>query len=176
MKEYLHHKRALLHELSFYSKQSKKEVQMKPTTNSQGYWLKSLRKANTCCDPRYAPGKSIYISVVGVIYEGRLDVVAKLKIGEQVLLRREPTNPYDCNAIRVERTSGEQIGYIRRTVAAILVVSFDDFGEPVPGTISDLTPSSQRYRSPGVRVEFTVPETNQSQKGGIHDDHSQSNL
>lgn len=40
--------------------------------------------------------------------------------GEMVVLRREPSNPYDSNAIRVDNVLGNQIGHIPRTVAAKL--------------------------------------------------------
>ena len=142
---------------------------MNTNTNQQGYWFRTLRKRPSSNDPIYGTGKKIYIKVVGIQYEGRLEVVAKLKIGEQVLLRREPNNVYDFNAIRVERVTGEQIGYVKRTEAAYLAVMFDDIGEPIPGTIADLIPDSYRDRYPKVYVGFTIPEPNHSQKGGIQD-------
>lgn len=40
--------------------------------------------------------------------------------GEHVTLNREPTNPYDRNAIRVDNVMGVQIGHIGRAVAAKL--------------------------------------------------------
>jgi SWI/SNF-related matrix-associated actin-dependent regulator of chromatin subfamily A3 len=40
--------------------------------------------------------------------------------GERVFLRREPTNKYDPNAIKVENVMGAQIGHIPRNVAADL--------------------------------------------------------
>ena len=140
---------------------------MNTNTNQQGYWIRTLRKPPSCNDPIYGTGKKIYIKVVGIQYDGRLEVFAKLKMGEQVLLRREPTNPHDYNAILVERLTGEQIGYVKRTEAAHLAVMFDDIGEPVPGTISSLIPASFRYRFPVVYVGFTLPKPNQYQKGGI---------
>ena len=131
---------------------------MNTNSNQQGYWISTLRKAPSCNDPIYQRGKNIYIKVVGIQYEGRLEVVAKLKMGEQVLLRREPTNPHDYNAILVERQSGEQIGYVKCSEAAHLADMFDDIGEPVPGTIADLIPASYRHRFPVVYVGFTIPK------------------
>ena len=90
--------------------------QMNMHTGSKGYWLDSLLKSTNSSNPYYATGKELYLKVVGVQYDGRLQVVAKLKINERVLLRREPTNPYDSNAIRVERLTGEQIGFFKRKV------------------------------------------------------------
>lgn len=38
--------------------------------------------------------------------------------GEHVILNREPSNPYDQNAIRVCNVMGDQIGHMPRTIAA----------------------------------------------------------
>lgn len=37
--------------------------------------------------------------------------------GEHVVLKREPTNQYDRNAIRVDNVMGAQIGHIPRNLA-----------------------------------------------------------
>ncbi|KAH8889732.1 hypothetical protein GQ53DRAFT_747953 [Thozetella sp. PMI_491] len=44
---------------------------------------------------------------------------------ERVLCKREPSNPYDSNAIRVDNVQGTQIGHIPRTVAAKLAPYLD---------------------------------------------------
>ena len=41
-------------------------------------------------------------------------------LGEQVMIRREPTNPYDSNAIRVNNVQGDQIGHLPKNLAAKL--------------------------------------------------------
>jgi SWI/SNF-related matrix-associated actin-dependent regulator of chromatin subfamily A3 len=38
--------------------------------------------------------------------------------GEQLLLRREPNNPYDRNAIRIDNVRGEQVGHVPAFLAA----------------------------------------------------------
>ena len=58
----------------------------------------------------------ITAKVVGVTFEGRQATVAQLEEMEELVLRREPDNPYDFNAIRVERLNGAQIGYINRFI------------------------------------------------------------
>lgn len=40
--------------------------------------------------------------------------------GEQVMIKREPGNPYDSNAIRVNNVQGTQIGHLPKTIAAKL--------------------------------------------------------
>ncbi|RAL10024.1 DEAD/DEAH box helicase [Aspergillus homomorphus CBS 101889] len=46
-------------------------------------------------------------------------------IGEHVIVKREPTNQYDRNAIRVDNVMGNQIGHIPRTMAAKLAKYLD---------------------------------------------------
>jgi SWI/SNF-related matrix-associated actin-dependent regulator of chromatin subfamily A3 len=41
-------------------------------------------------------------------------------MGEQVMVKREPGNPYDSNAIRVNNVHGTQIGHLPRNLAAKL--------------------------------------------------------
>lgn len=45
--------------------------------------------------------------------------------GEYILIKREPTNQYDQNAIRVDNVAGEQIGHIPRQMAAKLAPFLD---------------------------------------------------
>ena len=40
--------------------------------------------------------------------------------GELVIVRREPSNPYDVNAIRVDNVMGHQIGHVPRGMASKL--------------------------------------------------------
>lgn len=53
--------------------------------------------------------------IVGVQY-----YTGYASVGEYVLVRREPRNSYDSNALRVENVQRDQIGHIPRTVAATL--------------------------------------------------------
>ncbi|RDW78757.1 DEAD/DEAH box helicase [Aspergillus mulundensis] len=47
-------------------------------------------------------------------------------IGEHVVLKREPRNQYDRNAIRVDNVMGAQVGHIPRTMAAKLASYLDN--------------------------------------------------
>lgn len=40
--------------------------------------------------------------------------------GEQVMIKREPGNPYDSNAIRINNVQGTQIGHLPRNLASKL--------------------------------------------------------
>ena len=46
--------------------------------------------------------------------------------GERVMAAREPSNPYDRNAIRITNVQGNQIGHIPRQVAAKLAPYMDE--------------------------------------------------
>ncbi|KAF2015748.1 hypothetical protein BU24DRAFT_422060 [Aaosphaeria arxii CBS 175.79] len=57
-------------------------------------------------------------------------------MGEMVIVRREPENAYDSNAIRVLNVQGEQIGHIPRTIAAKLAPYMDDRSLRVEGILT----------------------------------------
>jgi hypothetical protein len=59
------------------------------------------------------------VAVVGISnYQASAATIAE---GDHVFIRREPDNPYDANACRVERDDGETLGYVPRALAARLV-------------------------------------------------------
>ena len=95
--------------------------------------------------------------VAGVTFEGRQAVVASLQYGEAVVLKREPSNRYDANAIRVERVDGAQIGYLPKELAARIAPVMDACGEPLHGTVSWLTGSGSHGYSLGVIIRFQLP-------------------
>ena len=118
----------------------------------------------------YLPGFKIETKVVGVTFEGRQMVVAQLRAGEGVLLRREPFNPYDSNAISVEREAGEQIGYIDKCLAAKVAPEFDKNGDSVHAIVKEITGGYDAYSNRGVIIEFTVPQPHQLQNSVEADD------
>jgi hypothetical protein len=105
----------------------------------------------------YDSGSRICTRLAGVTFNGRQAVIARLYAGEEILLKREPFNSYDHNAISVERQNGEQIGYINRFLALTLVPFFDAHHTPVPASIQFLTGSLQLGYSLGVVITFNVP-------------------
>ncbi|KAF7616635.1 SNF2 family helicase [Aspergillus flavus] len=56
--------------------------------------------------------------------------------GEHVILRREPGNPYDSNAIRVDNVMGAQIGHIPRNMAAKLARYMDTRSLIIDGVLT----------------------------------------
>jgi HIRAN domain. len=62
----------------------------------------------------------------------RQDTIRRCREGERVILKREPNNPYDKNAIAVLGQNGDQIAYLSRDNAA-WVAELMDKGEAVGG-------------------------------------------
>ena len=56
--------------------------------------------------------------------------------GEQILMRREPGNPYDSNAIRIDNVAGNQIGHIPRRIAEKLAKFMDNSFLHVEGELA----------------------------------------
>jgi hypothetical protein len=105
----------------------------------------------------YRSGSRICTRVAGVTFNGRQAVIARLDFGEEILLKREPSNPYDRNAISVERQNGQQIGYINRYLAATLAPFFDAYCKAVPANIQCLTGNPELGYSLGVVITFNIP-------------------
>lgn len=63
--------------------------------------------------------------VVGIAIPSRSPFVINMKIGDGVMLLREPENSYDRNAIRVLDPQGNILGYIAKELAYMLSVIMD---------------------------------------------------
>ncbi len=129
-----------------------------PPLAQSSWWYVRTREDTAEQGKGYSPGDAVETRVVGVTFEGRQAIVAHLSVKERVWLRREPHNPHDRNAIRVERQNGQQIGYISRDIAAILASHFDNYGKPVLAVVTALTGEERPYSNRGVRIRFDVPE------------------
>ena len=106
-------------------------------------------------------GRLITTKVVGVTFEGRQEVVARLQQGDRVWLETEPTNPFDHNAIKVCRSNGEQIGYINRQLAASISEYFRAYAYAVRGRVTLLTGSLRDNYTLGCVIAFTLPKSGQ---------------
>jgi hypothetical protein len=82
-------------------------------------------------------------------YEARA-AWSELVEGMDLQLVREPLNPHDGNAIRVE-WRGRMLGYVPRRENAVLAWGLDR-GEPLRARISRLT----QHANPARRIEFEV--------------------
>lgn len=105
-----------------------------------------------------AKSDDLYSKVVGVTQRNtngrpRQQVVKDLKVGETLSLVREPFNPHDRNAIRVNSAGGEQVGYINRDVAEPLSEILDS-GTRVRVIVSALT--GGEHENYGVNIKITA--------------------
>jgi hypothetical protein len=69
--------------------------------------------------------RGIVTKITGVTHDNldgssRQAIIARCQDGDALLLRREPHNPFDRNAIAVFTVGGAQIGYLPRDCAARL--------------------------------------------------------
>ncbi|XP_034295161.1 helicase-like transcription factor isoform X1 [Pantherophis guttatus] len=55
--------------------------------------------------------------------------------GEMVALQREPNNPYDKNAVKVNNVNGDQVGHIKKELAACLAYIMDNKLAVVEGVV-----------------------------------------
>ncbi|KAK2801721.1 hypothetical protein FQN50_007636 [Emmonsiellopsis sp. PD_5] len=69
--------------------------------------------------------------VVGLRY-----YTGRATVGEYVVVRREPTNRYDRNAIRIDNVMGAQIGHLPRTLACKLAPYMDSRSLLIEGVLS----------------------------------------
>lgn len=75
---------------------------------------------------------------------------SELRLGDRLDLVREPDNPHDPNAVRVE-WRGRNLGYVPRRDNPALAWAMDG-GEAVSARISVL----RAHRNPRQRIEFEV--------------------
>lgn len=89
--------------------------------------------------------------VAGTVHAGTRARLPQLAVGQALLLRREPENPYDVRAILVLDRGGTKLGYVPRRHNRVPAAMMDA-GLPLHARISALTP--QRYEC--LRLEVTV--------------------
>ena len=89
--------------------------------------------------------------LAGSQFHALANLHAAMRVGDTLTLVREPDNPYDAKAVRVE-WQGRQLGYVprreNRAVAAAL-----DRGRTLHARISRLEPEAE---DPWQRLEFEV--------------------
>ena len=88
--------------------------------------------------------------LAGFRYAEASQVWSELRLGDALELVREPDNPHDRNAVRVD-WRGRKLGYVPRAENAALAWAMDR-GERVTARISRL----QEHPNPRLRIEFEV--------------------
>jgi hypothetical protein len=125
----------------------------------------SLPKLQSAYPQARSKGRIVSTRVVGVSFDNRQEVIARLQIGDKVWLEREPDNPHDPNAIKVSRSNSDQIGYINRHLAASLAPFFDAYGYPVKAKVRFLTGSEFDGYRLGVVIAFKLPKPKRTNQG-----------
>ncbi|KAK6942145.1 HIRAN domain [Dillenia turbinata] len=107
--------------------------------------LESLQETQTDDDSEnetYMVG-FVIANIVGIQhYSGRISG------REMVGLVREPINPHDGNAIKVINTKSDQVGYIERSVAAVLAPLIDEDLIMTEGIVPKFSRNAFRFRIP----------------------------
>ena len=111
-------------------------------------------------------GRVITTKPVGVSFENRQDVIARMQMGDRVWLDREPENPYDPNAIAVCRSNGEMVGFISRDLAACIAPYFDAYSYPIKGRVTALTGSQWDGYTLGLVINFKLPKPKRTNDNG----------
>jgi len=88
--------------------------------------------------------------LAGFRYAEASQVWSELRLGDALELVREPDNPHDRNAVRVD-WRGRKLGYVPRAENEALAWAMDR-GERVTARISRL----QEHPNPRLRIEFEV--------------------
>lgn len=88
--------------------------------------------------------------LAGFRYHEAKALFSDIRLGDRLELVREPDNPYDANAVRVE-WRGKKLGYVPRRQNAALAWAMDR-GEPVSARVSRL----REHRNPQERIQFEV--------------------
>ncbi|MCL2332457.1 MAG: single-stranded-DNA-specific exonuclease RecJ [Actinomycetia bacterium] len=103
---------------------------------------------------------SFYTKLAGVSFEGRQGVIAQLLPADPLVLRREPDNSYDPNAIAVVSSRlGAQIGFLNRALSAELAPILDE-GVCYTVALEQVT-GGEEGRSRGVNVLLTREDARQ---------------
>jgi hypothetical protein len=89
-------------------------------------------------------------ALAGYRYAEAAEVWPHLATGEPLDLVREPDNPHDANAVRVE-WRGRKLGYVPRSENGALAWAMDR-GESLRARVSRLA----EHRNPRRRIEFEV--------------------
>jgi len=95
----------------------------------------------------------------------RQEEIGRCQEGENLILRREPMNRYDVNAVAVLRGNGEQIGYLSRDDAEWVARIMDD-GNEVEARIKWVTGGTQDKAFYDVVIDInTMTEEKNTKKG-----------
>ena len=88
---------------------------------------------------------SFTVSLSGTQYEGRIERIEKVKVGDVLSLVREPNNQYDSNAINVCNSKGS-LGHVPAGEAKEIASLLDEGYYGYTAKVVEVTPLSQRSK------------------------------
>ena len=99
--------------------------------------------------------ESFYSALAGVTFDNRQSLLKYLYAGQLLVLKRMPNNPYDSNAIAVyDSNSMQQVGFIRKYVAANLAPIMDRDDRDVCCTVSEVTGGGDYFTGVNILIEI----------------------
>ena len=95
-----------------------------------------------------------YIKAAGVTFDGRQNIIKKLKIGDKLRFLPEPTNPHDYHAVRIINEDGECIGYVpkERNEKIFQNIVYDNMFLKI--SVSAITGEGDTNCGVNIRVEY----------------------
>lgn len=63
--------------------------------------------------------------IAGITFENRQEYIKNLKVGDKLKIVRDPSNQFDCNAIRLLDAKNNQLGFIPKEIAEKLAPEID---------------------------------------------------
>ena len=99
----------------------------------------------------------VCLPIAGVMWGERPQVALGLRLRQRVILRREPENQNDPNAIRVQTEDGLQLGYIGRSSATVLAPYLDGGNRLESVQVTEIA-GDLLGAATGVTIGFFLPE------------------
>jgi hypothetical protein len=105
-------------------------------------------------------------------YDGAMERLEKLSVGEAVNLQRDPNNEYDANAVRVVSADGIMMGYIAAGNGGnVIIANLIEAGQEIHAFISKKTKTTTYLNvlTPGdaTQIEENIPEAEEMNTGII---------
>lgn len=104
--------------------------------------------------------------VVGVTFEERQEIVRQLQEGETLVLKRQPENPVDPNAVAVFRENEEQVGFLKKRLAKELS-RYLDKGIKYKCKVSEVTGEDEKENNLGVNILVEKEEVTNKEEDSI---------
>lgn len=93
--------------------------------------------------------RSIFLletTVAGITYISNIDrIIESMNIWDELILYREPENPNDKHAIRIETINREKIGYIPRQ-NNVIISRLMDAGKEIVGEVEEIESRGNWFR------------------------------